>query len=340
MKLLISKDKSISCKSLIWCTAEELRKLRDSEGVKNVLKAVRNGDKSKKSSNYYYCPNGTAKDKEAKVVTRNSDNMVSNNRVLVDIDIKDRNVWMPVYEAKVKGKEKALGIELVEESVSGGLHMVVRIHKHFTAKETLLHWKAYLRLNVDECTHDVARPCFLVPTEYVMYEAETFGDGESETIDISSMEEFRNIDNAETFSGTAKSSRTSYTQPITSFCSTHTPIIMDDCYRRTYMSDADEMVHLIEKVIEPNQIDITGDEPTWFAIACAIHSTLGAYGEDYFHRVSRFYPDYNRREAQKKWDYVASKGYSKVGFGTFVYHLMNNLTESQKAEAFSNNLKY
>jgi hypothetical protein len=58
--------------------------------------------------------------------------------------------------------------------------------------------------------------------------------------------------------------------------------------------------------IESNHIDITSaSRKDWLKIASAIASEFGAGGLEYFHRISCFYPDYNPKETEKTFNYMA-----------------------------------
>lgn len=314
---------------------EEIR-CRESEYVKDIISRLEKGeDASLKKLLPYRCPNGILKDGES-IGVRSLTTMESNGKALLDLD--DEGSLAKAMK-RVDGQYEAMGVLNIEYSARKFLekgHFDVRLIKGLETPElTMAWWGKFLDIKPDMSTKDISRAAFLVPTSHLIYTHPDYYESKVEPIDLGlSYSEIKEI--ADSVRGRMKSchTTTSYTPTFTTH---HTLIMADDNYIRTFMSDADEMVHLIEKVIEPNQIDITGDEPTWFNLGCAINAILGAYGEDYFHRVSRFHPKYNRREAQKKWEHIVSKGYNKVGLNTFVYHLMNNLTESQKAEVFNNN---
>lgn len=59
--------------------------------------------------------------------------------------------------------------------------------------------------------------------------------------------------------------------------------------------------------IESSGIDITADRPQWMRIGFAL-ATLGEAGRDLFHRVSRFYPQYNQTETDKQFDSFIRSG--------------------------------
>lgn len=73
---------------------------------------------------------------------------------------------------------------------------------------------------------------------------------------------------------------------------------------------------LVQKIVE-RRVDITQNEPDWFRLACAFANEFGEGGRDYFHTISQFYPGYERREADRKFDHALKGGYRRIGIGTF-----------------------
>ena len=61
--------------------------------------------------------------------------------------------------------------------------------------------------------------------------------------------------------------------------------------------------HIVSK-IEEKQIDITSDYNNWIAIGFALADTLDYdKAQEYFHRISQYYPGYDYHKAQKQFDY-------------------------------------
>lgn len=52
----------------------------------------------------------------------------------------------------------------------------------------------------------------------------------------------------------------------------------------------------LTKVIEEKHIDITPDYQSWVNLGFALSDELGENGREYFHRLSRFYPNYSKEE--------------------------------------------
>lgn len=60
-------------------------------------------------------------------------------------------------------------------------------------------------------------------------------------------------------------------------------------------------LEMLTRRIEETQTDITTDYYDWIKLAGALASTLGENGRDYFHRISRYYPNYDIREANRQY---------------------------------------
>ena len=54
--------------------------------------------------------------------------------------------------------------------------------------------------------------------------------------------------------------------------------------------------------IEAKNLDIANAYSDWRDIGFAFASEFGEQGRDYFHRISRFYPDYSASECDKQFD--------------------------------------
>src|SRR5690606_14687022 len=78
----------------------------------------------------------------------------------------------------------------------------------------------------------------------------------------------------------------------------------------------------IERILqhlESRSFDLTYSYDNWLKIGFAF-SSLGESGRDYFHRVSRFHPNYDHQECDQQFTHcLASKG-AGVSLGSF-FHL-------------------
>ena len=65
---------------------------------------------------------------------------------------------------------------------------------------------------------------------------------------------------------------------------------------KTYVNVVEEDIDMIVRQIEKKKLDITVDYDTWIRIGFALTDALGEEGRDYFHRLSRFYANYNQSD--------------------------------------------
>lgn len=61
-------------------------------------------------------------------------------------------------------------------------------------------------------------------------------------------------------------------------------------------SNSDD-IEVITQRIESGHVDITAGYDNWRDLGFALADGLGENGRDYFHRISRFNPDYNEQDA-------------------------------------------
>lgn len=71
--------------------------------------------------------------------------------------------------------------------------------------------------------------------------------------------------------------------------------------RRDSSVDLQEEIELLTKEIENRAIDIAPDYQSWRDIGFALTDALGESGREYFHRLSRFYPNYSAEETDKQF---------------------------------------
>lgn len=71
--------------------------------------------------------------------------------------------------------------------------------------------------------------------------------------------------------------------------------------------------------IEQSQIDITGDYSAWRNLGFALSDSLGESGRDYFHRISKFHPEYNPKECDRQFDACLKAKGSGITISTFFH---------------------
>ena len=88
-------------------------------------------------------------------------------------------------------------------------------------------------------------------------------------------------------------------------------------------SEFSDLEHEIEQLvcsIESSSVDIAPDYTSWRDIAFALADALGESGRQYFHRLSRFYPSYDEKEADKQFTACLRSHGSGITINT-LFHL-------------------
>lgn len=78
-----------------------------------------------------------------------------------------------------------------------------------------------------------------------------------------------------------------------------------------------EKVEELCNVLEKSALDITTSYDDWMKIGGALYSEFGDSGIEYFHRISKFHPDYNMKEVERK--YNQCKKLSSIKLSTLFY---------------------
>lgn len=76
-------------------------------------------------------------------------------------------------------------------------------------------------------------------------------------------------------------------------------------------------VEIVIQRIEAHQIDLTCNYADWFKIGFAFASEFGEAGRNYFHRLSRFHPDYDVASSNRQFDKCLKGGKSGVSIKSF-----------------------
>ena len=79
-------------------------------------------------------------------------------------------------------------------------------------------------------------------------------------------------------------------------------------------------IETITQRIESTSVDIAPNYADWRDLGFALADELGESGRSYYHRLSRFYQDYNSTESDKQFDACLKAHGHGVSIKTF-YHL-------------------
>ena len=82
-------------------------------------------------------------------------------------------------------------------------------------------------------------------------------------------------------------------------------------------TSVEEDIEIIIQRIEAAHTDITAGYSNWLDLGFALSEELGEAGRDYFHRISRFNPDYDHAETDKQFNNCLKSGGSGVTIKTF-----------------------
>lgn len=296
-------------------TENEEIQLRNSEKVRQSVDAVRNGgEKDLKKVCYYRVPNAIIIGGQNVGQRRNS-YLTYNNKVMLDYDFKGQ--WDKLWK-KVRGYEEQLGILHFERSASLGAHVTVRRVEGLSIEETICYYEYLLQDEFDHL-HDLARAAFLVPMDDVLYcHPDYYATTVATQMPMVSTEEMECIRQMVRKPMVKQSVK----RRIKTKAEEPEPLALTDMkplcagYRSRYSDNSLELKYLIEQ-IEEKQLDITNHEPAWWQIACVTANVLGEEGRDWFHRISRFYPNYSVEETDQKFSRALKGGYN-YNMGTFI----------------------
>lgn len=97
---------------------------------------------------------------------------------------------------------------------------------------------------------------------------------------------------------------------------THTPDIVPICNK------VKDDVESVVREIEQRGIDIAPNYKDWMELGFALVDGLGENGREYYHRISRFYPTYQREETDKQYTHCLQSKGQGITIRSF-FHLAN-----------------
>ena len=140
-------------------------------------------------------------------------------------------------------------------------------------------------------TSDVARPCYLCYDDDAYYDEPTFKANPASEFLVEKSRDARLV------------------RPIAN----HNPLPI------VQHADIETLVCEIER----RRIDITADYANWVRVGFALASVCGVAGEQLFHRISQFHPNYNPKETHKLYNSCLKNNSGVVTIGTIVYLMKN-----------------
>ena len=94
-------------------------------------------------------------------------------------------------------------------------------------------------------------------------------------------------------------------------------------YQNTVSNSPNSDIEEITQRIESTQTDIAPNYADWRDVGFSLADGLGENGRSYYHRLSRFYPQYNQAETDKQYNACLTSHGHGVSLKTF-YHLAKN----------------
>lgn len=79
----------------------------------------------------------------------------------------------------------------------------------------------------------------------------------------------------------------------------------DDTFVMEDLGESKDQLERLIKELERTKKDITSEYHEWVNIGFALYNAFGEGGRDYFHRISKFHPDYTLEDCDKKYDKCA-----------------------------------
>lgn len=300
----ISKYPSINCSEVIAGTREEEKQLRDSYEVKMSVKNANNPEMKKK--NYYRLVNGIPAD-GAKEGWRRNEWLVDSGFFLLDYDDHSRGAWKKVWKV-FKPHLKDWGVAHLELSARGGVHITCVRKAGLSIEENIRLMELRSGFTFDHI-HDLARVCFLVPNEYVLYVNDKlyYSDKKPEPLPLSDEERAllekdrkeRELKHQQEVEARRRNAPTLDYGGIT--------------------DEQSQLEHLIDLICE-QKIDITHDYENWYRIGFLIANICGlTAGEPLFHKISSLYPSYDYKEASRKFQGLCRDSHQVVKLGTLIH---------------------
>jgi hypothetical protein len=76
-------------------------------------------------------------------------------------------------------------------------------------------------------------------------------------------------------------------------------------------------VEVITRRVENFQLDLTYNYEKWLKLAFAFANEFGSAGRNYFHRISKFHPEYDPAKCDEQFDKCLRRGKSGVTIKSF-----------------------
>lgn len=299
----ISEYASIKSLQVIGRTKEQEKALRDSYEVRNSIK--NSYKKEMKKKNFYRLVNGKPAG-EAKKGWRNNECLEESGFFLLDWDVKNNKMTYVDVWNKIKRHIKEWGIVHVEKSARGGLHATVIRTEGLGIEENIRLFELRTGVEFDHI-HDLARACFLVPNEYVIYQSDTYySDEKPKPLPLS--EEDREMLEMDKIQRELKHKKEIEERRR------NAPTL-----NYGGMTDEQSQLKFVIDLVCQQKVDITSDYDNWIRVGFCIANICGLSGESLFHQVSALYPSYDYKETSRKYKELVRSTRQEVSLGSLIH---------------------
>ena len=299
----ISDYANITSLSVTGRNREEEKELRNSYEVRQSVKnACR---KEMKKKNFYRLVNGRPAD-GAKEGWRRNEWLEESGFFLLDWDKKDKKMSYVDVWNKMKKNQKAWGIVHAEKSARGGLHVTVVRTEGLSIEENIRLFELRTGIEFDHI-HDLARACFLVPDDYVIYQSDTYYSNEKpEPLPIS--EEDKEMLAHDKMECELKHQKEVEERKRTA------PALNDGA-----TTDELTLLKWIINLVCQKKVDITSDYDNWIRVGFCIANICGLAGESLFHQVSALFPSYDHKETSRKYQELVRSTRREINIGSLIH---------------------
>lgn len=299
----ISESGSITCQEIKSITYKEEKEIRDSYIVKNSVKNAHNQEMKKK--NYYRLVNGRPADGQ-KTGWRKNEWLEESGFFLLDWDRKTNKITYEDVWKKLKKNLKKWGIVHAEKSARGGLHVTVVRTEGLSIEENIRLFELRTGVKFDHI-HDLARACFLVPNDYVIYQSNQYYSNEKpEPLPLS--------DEDREMLAQDKMERELKHQIEIEERKRTAPTLNDGG-----TTDEQTLLKWIINLVCQKKVDITSYYENWIRVGFCIANICGLAGESLFHQVSALYPSYDYKETSRKYKELVRSTRREVTLGSLIH---------------------
>lgn len=308
--IFISDYANVTCQSVTGRTPEEEKELRDSYEVRRSVKEAHK--KEMKQKNYYRLVNGRPQQGETQG-WRNNEWLVESGFFLLDWDILDKDKHKKKINSKyvwekLKPHKEDWGIVHAEKSARGGLHITLIRTEGISIEQNIRLMELRTGIDFDHSCKDLARACFLVPNDHVIYQTEAYHEDFPQPLPLS--EEDRLLLEKDREEQALK-----HQQEVEERRKTAPTL----SYAYAALTDEQSQLQYLITLICQQKVDLTYDYNNWIRIGFIITNIMGMAGEPLFHAISSFYPQYDYQETSRTYRNLTQTTRREVTLGSFIH---------------------